>query len=438
MQRVVETHVGIDATGEGSRARALLASTHLPVAVGSLLRLAFAMVAPLAPQWDGEIYVRGARLLASGESYSQRILDAGAPDLPTAFYPVGLPALLSVVRRLGGGLREDLLLQALAGSASLYLLAELATRLVGARIARNAVWLYALAPGAILLTGTWLAEPWVTFGLLAGLVLATRLAPRRPHLAAIALGLGMGVTAYLRATPLVVAPLVAFGIGWSRKRSLRHGAALATIACACSLVPLMPWAARNLRELHAPVLVSTNGGVNLLIGTVGDGSYQDVARPARCGETAPEVELDRCRAEVAEHRILRHPIAWGVRGISKLWHTFGHESAPSQHLALANRATGQRRLDPWLLSGLARMHWFLMAGFALFGALARSTRRATRAHAALFGPVLALALLHFVYLGGDRYHAPVAPLLAILAAEALAHRTIRRTGARACSEWRPT
>jgi hypothetical protein len=38
---------------------------------------------------------------------------------------------------------------------------------------------------------------------------------------------------------------------------------------------------------------------------------------------------------------------------------------------------------------------------------------------ALFAPIAALALLHFVFLGGDRYHAPVVPLMAALASLAL-------------------
>lgn len=402
----------------------------LPIVVGTALRFGFAAYAPLAPQWDGEIYVRGADLLAAGETYSQRILDPAAPDTATAFYPVGLSAVLALVRMSGGGLREDLLLQATAGSLSIVLLAWLAKRLVGERLAHRATWIYALAPGPIMLTGTWLAEPLVTLGLMVALAVFLRLSARRPVLAAASLGALLGLTSYLRATPLAIAPFVAFGLGLGvgigRARGLRRGIQLAMVAAAASILPLAPWAMRNADALGAPVLISTNGGVNLLIGTVGDGSYQDIARPARCAADGQEVALDRCRGAVATERIVHHPIAWVIRGVSKLWHTFGHDSAPAQHLALAMRGEGARGVDPWLLLGLCRMHWTSMFAFAVFGAIARSRRPIRRGHAILFGPLIGLALLHFIYIGGDRYHAPVAPLLAILAAEATAYVGARR------------
>jgi hypothetical protein len=38
----------------------------------------------------------------------------------------------------------------------------------------------------------------------------------------------------------------------------------------------------------------------------------------------------------------------------------------------------------------------------------------------VLAPILALALIHFVYIGGDRYHVAVAPMILALAGVALA------------------
>jgi hypothetical protein len=46
----------------------------------------------------------------------------------------------------------------------------------------------------------------------------------------------------------------------------------------------------------------------------------------------------------------------------------------------------------------------------------------------LLTPIAALAGLHMVYLGGDRYHAAVAPMLMALAGIALARRRDRAPG----------
>jgi hypothetical protein len=57
---------------------------------------------------------------------------------------------------------------------------------------------------------------------------------------------------------------------------------------------------------------------------------------------------------------------------------------------------------------------------ALAGAvILRRTRPRSSLEVAIFAPLVGLAVLHFVFLGGDRYHAPIVTLLAVLAAVAL-------------------
>jgi hypothetical protein len=49
------------------------------------------------------------------------------------------------------------------------------------------------------------------------------------------------------------------------------------------------------------------------------------------------------------------------------------------------------------------------------GASVVARRSAGTMRAVLFAPIGAIAVLHTVYLGGDRYHAAVAPMLLALA-----------------------
>src|SRR6201999_3615689 len=118
----------------------------------------------VAPSWDGVIYVRAAQQLAAGEGYTLRILSETNAPLPTAFYPVGFPAVLAGVRLLGGGLRADRWLQVAASSALVPLAYFFARRARHRRAGRAAAWAAALWPAGIFLSSTWLAEPVFALG----------------------------------------------------------------------------------------------------------------------------------------------------------------------------------------------------------------------------------------------------------------------------------
>jgi 4-amino-4-deoxy-L-arabinose transferase-like glycosyltransferase len=399
----------------------------LPLGVALALRLALLLV-PASPSWDGVIYVRAAQQLAAGAGYTLRILNEANSATPTAFYPVGFPAVLAGLRLLGGGLLADRFMQVFASSALVPLAYLFARRADSRRAGAAAAWASALWPAGILLSSTWLAEP--VFALGVGLaLLPLAYARRRQRFAALLIAaLGLGVLAYLRSSSLPMATLLGLGLGfsWLQQRPLWRrllgaavlGALLTAVAC----IPLAPWAYRNARRLGAPVLVSTNGGVNLLLGTRGDGGFSSIAPDEPC-KTSPlrEVERDRCYQRRAIDVIASDPLTWAARGLLKLVHTYGHESAPAQCFGegLQLPAATATSVRLWAL-GLSRLGGLLLLVAAGAGASIVARRAAPTAQAVLFAPILALAALHAVYLGGDRYHAAVAPMLLALAGVGLA------------------
>ena len=403
--------------------------TPLLIALGVRFLLLFLRA---EPSWDGVIYARAAVQLARGEGYTLCILAEGNTPVPTAFYPVGFPAVLSVVRMLGGGYFADRLLQTAATTLLVPLSYLFARRLGGRATGVSAAFIAALWPGGILLSATWLAEP--VFALGVGTALLPLLyARRRTRTRAVVLaGLGLGVMAYVRPSSLPIACSVGLSLGyvWLRRRrpmtralGACAGAALfAALAC----VPLAPWALRNQRALGAPVLVSTNGGVNLLIGALGDGSFSSIDPNDPC-KKAPlrEAERDRCYARRARQMIAADPVAWVGRSLVKLAHTFGHDSAPAQCLSEGFRGSPGARNTVRLWSlGLCRLSWLLLLSAALTGTAKLIRRPLSSVTALLLAPIVAIASLHMVYLGGDRYHAAVAPMLSALAGSAVArHRS---------------
>lgn len=395
--------------------------------VGVVIRVALVALVPVTAGWDGVLYLRGADQLAAGRGYTQQMLDESAPPKASAFFPPGMPAILAGLRVVGLGSRADLPFQALASALLVVIAWALGRRLGGRRAGRVAAWLVALYPGGVLLSVSYFAEPVFALGIGASLV--PLLYARRRNLLRwmLVMAVCFGVMAYVRSTSLIMVPLLAAGVTWLRFRStpltqrVRKTAAWTLLAMACALAPLAPWVVRNQRALGAPILVSTNGGLNLLLGTFGEGGYDSV--PA--GQNAPvglrEVEADRWRNHHARERIAADLPSWLARGALKLVHTFGYEQAPAQYVAQVNLLAPEasQRFSLFAIAA-SRVYWMLLISLAFVGAARRiaSWRQAPlgRAELITLAPLLGLALLHFVYIGGDRYHAAVVPMLAALAA----------------------
>jgi 4-amino-4-deoxy-L-arabinose transferase-like glycosyltransferase len=389
-----------------------------------LLRLACVAWLSPGPSWDGVIYERAAEQLARGEGYTRRILGETAEAKPTAFFPPGFPALLSLLHRQAGGPELDSWLQVLASSSLVPLAWLLGRRLGGYRAGRHAAWLVALWPGGILLAASWFSEP--VFSALMGFALIPWLYARaRTRFRAMLWTAGLlGLAAYVRSTALAVAVCVGAATGllaWSSPAA-RFGRTVlgAGLALAISCVPLAPWVVRNQLALGAPVLVSTNGGFNLLLGTVGEGSYMSLDPAMDCPRGLTEIAADACRNERALQRIAADPWAWAARGVLKVLHTVGHDSAPVQSLFGSASKEGPRARTALSALALCRGFWLPFMALAWVGALHLVRERGLRTRGVLLAaPLVGVLALHFVYIGGDRYHAPLVPMFAALAGLAL-------------------
>ncbi len=395
-----------------------------------VLRALLIPLAPAMPSWDGVIYVRAAEQLARGEGYTQRILHEANAPRPTAFYPVGFPAVLAGVRLLGGGLLADRWLQVAASSALVPIAYMLARRARHRRAGRAAAWAAALWPAGIFLSSTWLAEPVFALGVGISLLPYAYARRRQVPFALVFAALGLGLTAYLRASSLPMVALLGFAAGYRPARALPKRLLTAGVAAGAltliAVVPLAPWAYRNYRLLGAPVLVSTNGGVNLLLGTRGEGGFATLDPKEPCkNDPLREVERDRCYASRGREAIQSAPFAWAARGLLKFVHTFGHESAMAQCFGEGLTSLGANARTAWRLwaLGLCRVGYLPLLAAAVAGGWQIAQRGSRRMRAILFAPPFALAVLHVVYLGGDRYHAAVAPMLLALAGIGWADRT---------------
>lgn len=417
------------------RARRTTRGLVAPTLAALLVRLGLLVALPITPAWDGVIYAHAADRMAEGEGFTRHAIDPREPTAPTAFYPVGWPAMLVPLRWLGGGRSLDPIVQALLGASIVPVVGLLGRRTGGARVGRVAAWIAALWPGGVLLSLSWLSEP--AFGLLVAVASLSVLWSRRRTRggALVIASVVLGLAAYLRPVALPILLLLALGVGAASVGAIavrvRESSRLALLSSAIAVCVLAPWSIRSSISLGGPVLVSTNGGSNLLIGTIGEGTYAEIPDSIDCHEPT-ELAEDRCRTARALDRMSVSPLDVVSRALLKLAHTFGHDSAPAQAWAssLRTQDPAVRQSAALAALGLSRVAWLGLLALALAGAASLARRRFGVVHAALFAPPLGIAITHAVALGGDRYHAPAAASMAVLAAVAwVAWRSPRRRSA---------
>jgi hypothetical protein len=406
-------------------------SIALAFSVALTVRIALGLAVPVVPTWDGVFYERAASQMARGEGYTARMLGGGRPAHETAFYPVGWPAALSLWRGIGIERVFDPLLQAILGALLVPVAALTAFRFAGPRPARAAAWTIALWPSGILATVTWMGEP--LFTLLVACAFAPLLDRRRPLVSIAASSLVFALASYVRPTALAIAPLAiaiyassvwiarrnATGSislprpSWTfRAQALAVAGGAAALSIAIALAVLSPWMRRNDEHIGEPFIAS-NSNANLLVGTI-------TARfvPLRPAEDCPrmrEAARDRCRRDLALRRIASDPLAWLALAPVKLAHTFAYDGSFAVQLGAGLRVREPLR-DPRVLAlaAFTTAHWLALLGFAI------ASRRRGNARALLWSPFAALAAVHVLYLGGDRYHVPLVPLAAVLASPAIA------------------
>ncbi len=384
-----------------------------------LVRLAWLRAVPPAIAWDGIIYARTSLRIAQGLGFVDNYNNV-PPWPPTAFYPVGYPALLGLFHALlGPGTWVAGALNVVAAAVTTAAVFTLARRAWGTPSAHLAAALYALSPGAVLYTSTLMTETASAALLVGAVALAERHTRTASPRSALAAGLVFGVAGLVRPQTLLLAPIVALLASPSPhwKKRLRT---VAFVGVACAAV-VLPWTARNCRVLDGCALVSVNGGSNLFIGTDPDarGNYRALRRGEGCDRAPPEVAKDRCFGRLAVARIRSHPLRWVALTPAKLQALLDYETAPANYLheAGALRAPTAERLGRWLTAA-HRLTCFL----ALLVLVAR--RRSLPRPAALsLGGVVGSLAVHAVFFGGDRYHMVFLPLLAIIAGGVLAPST---------------
>ena len=412
-----------------SWARLLLHPAFPFIVIGLALvaRLLVAVLIPVEPASDAAWYVGRALGLAAGEGYHEN-------GIPTAYWPVGWPAILALGYSLTGSMSATVIALNLASALVVMLLilwfSRMATEI--ALVGRIALLVYALYPNHIAYTGQATTE--LIYTALAMGAFAVLIAGRK-HLWLLFLsGLLFGIGTLVKPQTIMfpVGAVIALALVF-RNYSWASAARAAIVVYLALVLVVLPWSYRNWTVFGEFVLVSTNGGTALLLGAndqvTGDHfEYQHTPVYDQLGipwsqRVEGQVELNRAQKEAAVEWIRNNTgeyFAWMPKKVLLLWikDTDGFWSFDRDY----PDSTSLVRLAQYLNQALYMVVLLLafVAGFvALFGLVRREGEKARMA--LLYCMPVFVTLLAAVFTGQIRYHFPAMPYLIILASWMLLH-----------------
>lgn len=230
------------------------------ICLSFLVNLIFVLTTPYKPVRDFLWYHINAINLAQGKDLIT--LDGVRP---TAWWPVGYPLFLAPLYALFG----PYLIVAQIANIITRLVTAVLTYLIGRhmfseKIARVGFLIMAFFPGLMLFTIGPCSD--LLFGALFAMVIYLLISYDKPTLwHMILLGIVLGAAAYVRPVILAFIAIIGFWY-WIVTRQPITAMLRTAFISVIAMIIILPWTYRNYRVFGEPVLISTNGGVNLLIG----------------------------------------------------------------------------------------------------------------------------------------------------------------------------
>lgn len=380
--------------------------------IGLLLRGLLTLWLQPQPASDGATYVALARQLAETGHYgSSDALANWPPGMPLLLYPAAFFGLSSVGMSLvlGGGsfalawaglrsLLERLGCTPHAG-VSLWLLALWPSHLFSSTLPEKELIVMALLP--------WMVERILTAGSSQGIRAASAVLQ-----AGFIAGLAVLVQPSLQLLPLAVLA-GALVLCSDRRRILL----LAVLGLGGAALVVGGWTYRNLQVLHAPVLVSTNGGSVLYRANndMATGAY--IPQGSVDLSHMPELAQDREYKRLAFVWIAENPGRFAQLAVAKAMLFMGDDS----YGPYAVFSRGNVEIDRLAYLGLklfSTLCWLMLWAFILrwsasFERVAHALQRGggVRAQALVWLPVFYLFAIHSVFESGSKYHIPLLALV---------------------------
>jgi 4-amino-4-deoxy-L-arabinose transferase-like glycosyltransferase len=409
---------------------------------------AYVVVNPVQnPADDSRAYYALSKALYEEQSF-------GGPEFRDASdWSPGAPFLYATAFYATGGAREGTarIVEALLGAAAILVVFALGWRL-GGRVFGRWVGLFsafavAIYPPFIHTTGELMSEPPAMLTLPAAVLAFLWASERNRPWSWFVPGLLFGLTAMFRPEYLFVGAafvvLALVRVGWQHtsetgSRRWSAGLAAAAVLLVALILPILPWAVRNVVVLDRVVPISTGGGKALYVGTYlpADGEYQRLkailaqrylGRDLEPGSPAldavdPTELFDEVAREVQRgHPELTRDEALGRAGKENFDRYFGED--PGGYLAMTVRKVGRMwssGVGEAMSSAPGRVVQVLLVLFGLTGFVLLGLRRRWWELVALATPIVLVTVVGAASLAAPRRNEVLMTLVFPLAGLALA------------------
>jgi 4-amino-4-deoxy-L-arabinose transferase-like glycosyltransferase len=317
--------------------------------------------------YDEQVYVQLANTLVDKGIYSLNGVDS------TAYRPPGYPFLLAIVDKLGGGIVVMRLLGVIALGAAVLLAYRIGVRIHGRVAGAVAAVIMAAYPLLVFTAGTLYPQVHAMTLLLLGIewslcAMDTGNTKRR---IAYAIGAGLSWGLMVLAVPTFMLSVVAVGVYLLWRCRPHVWKVLPALVIATAILP-GAWCARNAAVLHAFIPVSTNNGINLILGnsdgvTAGGGRvgniavYEDQARQLGLSE----VELDKYYQHAAEDWVTAHPGRAATLYAEKVLNNFNYHNelaTSGQNSTMKDLISAVSFYPLLLLFALRLLYWRRLEG----------------------------------------------------------------------------
>ncbi len=357
------------------------------------------------PWADGIWYQQLARSISEGKGF------VWSDGTPTSFLPIGYPAILAVCIRLAGdSLIASSLLNLVLSLATVILVYDSSRRIWGEKTGRCAALFLALGVTLVAYVGIIVSEITATFFITLAIWLIVRSSEYKNSLADVLIGTVTGIAALTRPIGLLIP--VALTFAWLVRPAPRWALRVSVI-CVFSLLVLVPNILRNYSLFGRFVPVSTNGGINFLIGNNPDatGYYMTPAGPALSGNEAEQSS----QAYAAGFRWIRsNPGKVALLAVKKLFHLY-HRDDSGILLSCVKTQTE----PPWTAAAAAvvigNLSYYMILVFGISYLISNRKKLGMNEYFLIFF-CFAVTAFYLAYFGSHRFHIPLLPVFAGFAA----------------------
>jgi len=348
---------------------------------------------------------------------------------PTAYYPIGYPALLAALFWfvLHTPIPNDLMLSAelmhvAFGTATVPLVYLIGERLFDRRVALVAAGLYAFYPNAIFEVASLQLETTFVFLCLAALAVIvshdwSKGLPSRGRL--LAFGFTLGLSVLVR--PFSVWFLAGLFIAALTVRAgLRKALAVTLVPAAVVVAMSIPWIIRNEIRMHAFVVTSTNTGDTLCLdrNSTAFGGFRFSDHDGCVDPNLPEVPRNAGNTRKAIQFVIHHP----GRELLQIARRANFEFAQDHEGIEAVESLGN---GPILSGGVRHLlyraadwYFFVTLSAAVAGLPLLFRREQAPERRLVLVSVVSLVAIPLLLWGNPRFHVPLLPFAALLGAAA--------------------